>query len=101
MRKLEPDLVIEIDESLFVFDVKYKAFDSQFGVKREDLFSATYLHRAAWKCCRNQGIVDLFTLYQKNDGLHLTLKKTQGVISDIIQQQGKEIPFHCSFSKNT
>ncbi|MDX7018216.1 restriction endonuclease, partial [Klebsiella aerogenes] len=25
MRKLEPDLVIEIDESLFVFDVKYKA----------------------------------------------------------------------------
>jgi|GEM_PF-3820115 len=43
--------------------------------------------------------VDLFTLYQKNDGLHLTLKKTQGVISDIIHRQGQEIPFHVLFLK--
>lgn len=33
MRKLEPDLVFEIDGGLYVFDVKYKAFDSQFGVR--------------------------------------------------------------------
>ena len=33
MRKSYLILVTEIDERLFVFDVKYKAFDSQFGVK--------------------------------------------------------------------
>lgn len=43
--------------------------------------------------------VDLFTLYQKNDGLHLTLKKKHRVISDIIHQQGQEIPFHVLFLK--
>ncbi len=37
-RKLEPDLVIETDNGNLIFDVKYKWFDTKYGVKREDLF---------------------------------------------------------------
>ncbi|HCH1046001.1 TPA: restriction endonuclease [Vibrio parahaemolyticus] len=98
MRKLEPDLVIEIDESLFVFDVKYKAFDSQFGVKREDLFQLhTYIGQygnvAAIKGC---GFI--YPISEER-WASLNLEKTQGVISDIIHQQGQEIPFHVLFLK--
>ena len=43
-RKLQPDMVIESHSGVFVFDVKYKSFDSIYGVKREDLFQLhTYL----------------------------------------------------------
>ncbi len=98
MRKLEPDLVIEIDERLFVFDVKYKAFDSQFGVKREDLFQLhTYIGQygniAAIKGC---GFI--YPISEER-WASLNLEKTQGVISDIIHQQGQEIPFHVLFLK--
>lgn len=37
-RKLQPDLLIEENDGLAVFDVKYKRFDERYGVKREDLF---------------------------------------------------------------
>src|SRR5690606_39382561 len=45
MRKLEPDLVFESDGGLYVFDVKYKAFDPQFGVKREEIGRASCRER--------------------------------------------------------
>lgn len=55
-RKLEPDLVLENNGDLYVFDVKYKSFDSRYGVKREDLFQLhTYIgqydNTAAIKGC--------------------------------------------------
>ena len=43
-RKLEPDLVIVDDTGITLLDVKYKSYDFQHGVKREDLFQLhTYL----------------------------------------------------------
>ena len=47
-RKLEPDLVFQIGEATYVFDVKYKRYDSVYGVKREDLFQMhTYVGQYA------------------------------------------------------
>lgn len=98
MRKLEPDLVIEIDESLFVFDVKYKAFDSQFGVKREDLFQLhTYIGQYG-NVVAIKGCGFIYPISEER-WASLNLEKTQGVISDIIHQQGQEIPFHVLFLK--
>ncbi|WP_055448547.1 5-methylcytosine restriction system specificity protein McrC [Lacinutrix mariniflava] len=43
-RKLQPDLLFEDEKGFYVFDVKYKAFDKRYGVKREDLFQLhTYI----------------------------------------------------------
>lgn len=98
MRKLEPDLVFESDGGLYVFDVKYKAFDPQFGVKREDLFQLhTYIGQygngASIKGC---GFV--FPISEERWAA-LNLDKTQGLISDVIRQQGQDIPFHVLFLK--
>ncbi len=47
-RKLEPDLVFQIGDATYVFDVKYKRYDPLYGVKREDLFQMhTYVGRYA------------------------------------------------------
>jgi len=37
-RKLEPDLVFNVNGKICLFDVKYKSFDFLYGPKREDLF---------------------------------------------------------------
>lgn len=37
-RKLEPDLVVQAHNGVYVFDVKYKTYDFKYGAKREDLF---------------------------------------------------------------
>ena len=37
-RPLQPDLIIEESDGLSIFDVKYKHFNNNDGVKREDLF---------------------------------------------------------------
>jgi 5-methylcytosine-specific restriction endonuclease McrBC regulatory subunit McrC len=98
MRKLDPDLVFESDGGLYVFDVKYKAFDPQFGVKREDLFQLhTYIgqygNRALIKGC---GFIYPIS---ENRWSSFNLDKSQGLISDVIKQQGYEIPFHVLFLK--
>lgn len=92
-RKLEPDLVFESDGGLYVFDVKYKAFDSQFGVRREDLFQLhTYIGQygngASIKGC---GFVYPISAKRWDS---LKLDETQGLISDVIRQQGQDIPFY-------
>lgn len=43
-RDLQPDIVFEHNGQRYVFDVKYKSFDRQYGATREDLFQLhTYL----------------------------------------------------------
>jgi 5-methylcytosine-specific restriction endonuclease McrBC regulatory subunit McrC len=37
-RKLEPDLVLDCNGKLIILDVKYKVYDFNFGVSREDIF---------------------------------------------------------------
>lgn len=38
MHELQPDLVIQTEQGIYLFDVKYKNFSKKYGVKREDLF---------------------------------------------------------------
>ncbi|MDE2738568.1 MAG: hypothetical protein OXH47_03500 [Paracoccaceae bacterium] len=98
MRKLEPDLVIESDGGFQVFDVKYKAFDQYYGVRREDLFQLhTYIGQIG-----NRGPINgCGFIYPISEAKwnSLDLEKSQGVISDNICQQGKLIPFHVLFLK--
>ena len=98
MRKLEPDLVFESDGSLYVFDVKYKAFDPQFGVKREDLFQ---LHTYIGQYGNGASIKGCGFVYPLSEErwAALNLDKTQGLISDVIRQQEQDIPFHVLFLK--
>jgi 5-methylcytosine-specific restriction enzyme subunit McrC len=97
-RKLEPDLVFESDGGLYVFDVKYKAFDPQFGVKREDLFQMhTYIGQYGNGASIN-GCGFVYPISEQS-WTAVNLDKTKGLISDIIHQQGKDIPFHVIFLK--
>ena len=98
-RKLEPDLVFENDGGLYVFDVKYKAFDPTFGVKREDLFQ---LHTYIGQCGNNEepvkGCGFIYPLSEKKWN-SLKLDGSGGLVSDVIHQQGKEILFLILFLK--
>ena len=98
MRKLEPDLVFDSNGGLYVFDVKYKAYDSQFGVNREDLFQ---LHTYIGQCGNDASIRGCGFIYPISEDMWtaLNLDKSHGLISDVIRQQGQEIPFHVLFLK--
>lgn len=97
-RKLEPDLVFESDGGIYVFDVKYKAFDPQFGVKREDLFQLhTYIGQFGnTSVVRGCGFIYPLSEFRWNS---LGLDKSDGLISDVIRQQSQEVPFHVLFLK--
>ena len=97
-RKLIPDLVFESDGGLYVFDVKYKTFDTRFGVKREDLFQlhtyiGQYANSAAIKGCGF--IFPISECKWHSSGL----EQTSELKSAVIHQQGIEIPFHVIFLK--
>lgn len=98
MRKLEPDLVFESDGGLYVFDVKYKSFDPKFGVKREDLFQLhTYIGQYG-NGADIKGCGFIYPISEKRWDT-LNLDKMQGLITDVIRQQGKDILFHVLFLK--
>lgn len=97
-RKLEPDLVFVNDGELYVFDVKYKDFDRDYGVKREDIFQLhTYIGQYG-NDATIKGCGFIYPISEKNYD-SLNLDKKRGLISDIINQQGKGIPFHILFLK--
>lgn len=83
---------------LYVFDVKYKTFDPQFGVKREDIFQ---LHTYIGQYGNGDLIKGCGFIYpiSENRWNALNMDKRQGMISDVIHQQGKDIPFHLLFLK--
>lgn len=89
---LEPDLVFENEEGLYVFDVKYKKFDFNKGVKREDLFQ---LHTYVGQWGNSAPIKGCGFIYpllsDAGDG--------QSIRSTVFRQQGREIPFHVLFLK--
>ena len=100
MRKLEPDLVLESAEGLYIFDVKYKTFDSKFGLGREDLFQLhTYIGQYANEA-KIKGCGFIYPISQKR-WASLHLDSTNGVISTNIKQHGVDIPFHVVFFKIT
>ena len=91
-RKLEPDLVFESDGALYVFDVKYKFFHPEYGVRREDLFQ---LHTYLGQCANSATIKGCGFIYPISEcKWRPCLDQFSGLISDVIRQQGKEIPFH-------
>jgi 5-methylcytosine-specific restriction endonuclease McrBC regulatory subunit McrC len=98
MRKLEPDLVFENDGGIYVFDVKYKTFDPIFGVQREDLFQ---LHTYIGQYGNEILIKGCGFIYPISEDrwYSLSLDKSHGLISNVIQQQGHKIPFHVIFLK--
>ena len=101
--KLKPDLVFEYDNGLYVFDVKYKTFDFNEGVKRADLFQLhTYigqygnekLSNGDKKPFRGCGFIYPIPEDEWNNQY-----KEHTLISDEIEQQGRKIPFHVLFLK--
>ncbi len=98
-RQLKPDLVLENDGGIYVFDVKYKTFDQKYGVKREDLFQLhTYIGQYGNEA-KIKGCGFIYPLSERK--WTEDLKRTQGLISDDdgIHQQGRDIPFHVLFLK--
>lgn len=98
MRKIEPDLVLESAEGLYIFDVKYKTFDSRFGVGREDIFQLhTYIGQYANEA-QIKGCGFIYPISEKK-WTSLNLDSTKGVISSLIKQHGVDIRFHVVFFK--
>lgn len=97
-RKLEPDLIIDMDDGICVFDVKYKIFDKKYGVGREDLFQLhTYIGQYG-NDAQIRGCGFIFPI-SEDRWKGLDLDKSQGLISDEILQHGKKIPFYVLFLK--
>ncbi|MEI7638240.1 MAG: hypothetical protein WCJ37_13110 [Syntrophus sp. (in: bacteria)] len=96
VRKLEPDIVFESNGGLYVFDVKYKAFDPIYGVKREDLFQ---LHTYIGQYANADSIKGCGFIYpiSEDKWKSFSLDRSSGIISDFIRQQRNEIPFHVLF----
>lgn len=87
-RNLFPDLIVTFENKTFLLDVKYKSFDKQYGVKREDLFQLyTYLGQIG-----NHLEVDIIGfIYPTNDNTRQT------IIKESVTVLGKEINFIVAF----
>lgn len=83
-RKLQPDLLFEDSNGFYVFDVKYKAFDKRYGVKREDLFQ---LHTYIGQYGNNNNIKGCGFIYPSRE-------KENKIITKTINTMGVCIPFH-------
>jgi len=94
-RKLEPDLVIEENDSIFVLDVKYKYYDFKYGVKREDLFQ---LHTYLGQYGNSKHIKACGFIYPLPEYKWERNKSSkQTYIKDEIIIMGKKIPFFVLF----
>lgn len=87
-RNLYPDIIAEIDNKTFLFDVKYKRFNNEYGVNREDLFQIyTYFSQIC-----NTNIVDYFGfIYPTNDN------NKQTINIERVTVLGKECTFIIAF----
>jgi 5-methylcytosine-specific restriction endonuclease McrBC regulatory subunit McrC len=97
-RKLIPDLVFEMNDHAYVFDVKYKSFDFRYGVQREDLFQ---LHTYAGQIANIRPLAGCGLIYPIGESRWNAqgLEKTSGLISDVFQLAGDPVPFHVVFLK--
>ena len=98
-RKLEPDLVFSSGDSRYVFDVKYKSFDTKYGVSREDLFQLhTYIGQYGNDDKPLKGCGFIYPMSQEKWSSH-NMDSRSGIIKSIIVQQGRQIPFYVMFLK--
>jgi 5-methylcytosine-specific restriction enzyme subunit McrC len=95
-RKLIPDLVIEHNNSLHVFDVKYKAFDFRYGVSREDLFQ---LHTYVGQYGNGKNIKSCGLIYPISETKYDNKLFQNGIIEEKLNIMGTEISFHILFLK--
>ncbi|MDG6896631.1 hypothetical protein A6A19_01125 [Actinobacillus delphinicola] len=87
-RKLIPDIVVNTDHGYYIFDVKYKKFYFNEGVKREDLFQ---LHTYIGQYANNKEVKGCGFIYP-----HENNKETEYIKCEI-NQHGKLIPFYILF----
>lgn len=92
-RKLEPDIIIEGEKGLFVFDVKYKYFDIKFGVKREDVFQ---LHTYVGQHGNNKNILGCGFIYPISES-KARKYNINGMIKETMEIMGKNFPFYILF----
>ena len=90
-RRLEPDIVIKSNYGYYIFDVKYKTYNHQDGVKREDLFQ---LHTYTGQYANDGPIIGCGLIYPIHKD---KLDKTGGMISDVLHQHKNQIPFYVVF----
>jgi 5-methylcytosine-specific restriction enzyme subunit McrC len=84
-RKLEPDIVIEHENNLSIFDVKYKNFDNvRQGVEREDLFQ---IHTYLGQYGNSNPIKACGFIYPKKG-------KENNVIKQNMKIMGKDVDFY-------
>lgn len=97
-RKLQPDIVFEVNKELYVFDVKYKTFDSIYGVSRDDLFQ---LHTYIGQYGNNHKVKGCGFIYPASESKwrSLELDDMGGIIESEIVQHGVSIPFYVLFLK--
>lgn len=83
-RKLEPDMIIKNENTVSVFDVKYKNFNKRHGVNREDLFQLhTYVGQYG-----NKNIIDSCGfIYPVKGGNNIIEKQKMSLA-------GKEVDFY-------
>ena len=95
-RKLIPDLIFDLNEATYVFDVKYKSFDFTYGVSREDLFQ---LHTYIGQVSNEHNVAGCGFIYPIRESRwhECGLEATRGIFSEAITQGGQTIPFHVVF----
>lgn len=90
-RRLEPDLIFERHDGLYIFDVKYKKYDEKFGVLREDLFQ---LHTYIGQYGNDSLVKGCGFIYPMKDN---ALSKDIRIIKKNIKQNNYVIPFYVIF----
>jgi 5-methylcytosine-specific restriction enzyme subunit McrC len=96
-RKLIPDIVMNYNESIHVFDVKYKAFDFRYGVNREDLFQ---LHTYIGQYGNEKKIKSCGFIYPIMQSEYDSNKLFQnGFLEEKLNIMGIEISFYVLFFK--
>jgi len=97
-RSLIPDLVFDVGDETYVFDVKYKSYNFSEGASREDVFQMhTYLGQLSNE--HEVGGCGLIYPIRESRWEQFGLSSTEGLVSDVIVQNRRPVPFHIAFLK--
>ncbi len=95
-RKIEPDIVVVLDDGLAVLDVKYKSYDFRYGVKREDIFQLhTYIGQYG-NCSKVKHAGFIYPISYKNWKKQFA-ETGRTSITQTIEMMGTKIPFTVFF----
>jgi len=96
LRKLLPDLVIDAGDTCHVFDVKYKAFDFNYGVAREDLFQ---LHTYVGQVAAERRVDSCGFIYPMRESRwnERELQRCRGAVTQPLRHGQQDLQFHVLF----